>query len=155
MTTTPETRYAVTRAGTHIAYRVMGAGPRELLFIPPWMSSVELDVDDRYVGPTIRRLAGMGRLVSYDKRGGGMSDPLGTDQLPTLEERVDELEAVLDAAGFERPTVFAGADGAAVALLFAATRPERVQGLCLYAPFAKAIQDADYPIGYSSDVVDL
>jgi len=72
----PETRYAVTRDGTHIAYRVMGTGSPELVFIPPWMSSVELDVDDPYVGPTIQRLASIGRLVSYDRRGGGMSEPL-------------------------------------------------------------------------------
>jgi hypothetical protein len=64
----PETRYAVTRDGTHIAYRIMGVGPPELVFIPPWTSSVELDVGDPYVGPTIQRAASIGRFVSYDKR---------------------------------------------------------------------------------------
>ena len=151
----PETRYAVTRDGTHIAYRVMGTGSPELVFIPPWMSSVELDVDDPYVGPTIQRLASIGRLVSYDKRGGGMSEPLAPGGYPTLEERVDELVAVLDAVGSERPTVFTGADGAAVAMLFAATHPERLHALCLYAPFARVIEAPDYPVGFPAEAVDV
>ena len=155
MSELPETRYATTRDGTDIAYRVMGAGPTEVVFIPPWMSSVELDVDDPYVGPTVQRLSSFGRLVSYDKRGGGMSESLPPGISVTLEDRVDELEAVLDAVGFRQPTVFTGADGAAVALLFAATHPERVHGLCLYAPSARVIEAPDYTIGYSAETVDL
>jgi pimeloyl-ACP methyl ester carboxylesterase len=151
----PETRYAVTRDGTNIAYRAMGAGPCDLVFIPPWTSSVELDVDDPYVGPTIRRGATIGRFVSYDKRGTGMSDPIEPGVCPTLEERADELMAVLDAAGCDRPTVFTGADGAAVAMMFAATYPEKLNALCLYAPFARVIEAADYPIGYSRETVDF
>ncbi|MGZ8763122.1 MAG: serine aminopeptidase domain-containing protein [Acidimicrobiia bacterium] len=151
----PETRYAVTRDGAHIAYRIMGTGPPELVFIPPWTSSVELDVDDPYVGPTVRRLASIGRFVSYDKRGTGMSDPVEPGACPTLEERADELMAVLDASGCDRPTVFTGADGAAVAMMFAATYPEKLNALCLYAPFARVIEAPDYPIGYSREVVDF
>ena len=155
MTDLPETRYAVTRDGNHIAYRIMGRGTPELVFIPPWTSSVELDVDDPYVGPTIRRAASIGRFVSYDKRGTGMSDPVEPGICPTLEERADELMAVLDAAGCERPTVFTGADGAAVAMVFAASYPEKLNALCLYAPFARVITAPDYPIGYPREVVDV
>ncbi len=144
----------MSRDGAHIAYRVMGSGPPEIVFIPPWMSSVELDVDDPYVGPTVQRLASIGRLVSYDKRGSGMSDPLAPGVSPTLEERVDELSAVLDAVRFERPTIFAGADGAAVAMMFAATHPDRLHALCLYAPFARVVVAPDYPLGYPADVVE-
>ena len=150
-----ETRYAVTRDGAHIAYRIMGSGHHEIVFIPPWMSSVELDVDDPYVGPTLRRLASIGRFVSYDKRGSGMSDPVEPGEYPTLEQRVDELVAVLDAVGYERPTVLAGADGAAIAMMFAATYPEKVNALCLYAPFARATAAPDYPIGQPTEVVDM
>jgi class 3 adenylate cyclase/pimeloyl-ACP methyl ester carboxylesterase len=150
----PETRYAVTRDGTHIAYRIMGVGPPELVFIPPWTSSVELDVGDPYVGPTIQRAASIGRFVSYDKRGTGMSDSVEPGGCPTLEERADELMAVLDASGCERPTVFTGADGAAVAMVFAATYPERLNALCLYAPFARVIEASDYPFGYPREAVD-
>lgn len=154
MVSPPETRYAESRDGDSIAFRVMGGGPPDLVFIPPWMSSVELDVDDPYVGPTVRRLASVGRLVSYDKRGGGMSEPLAPGDLPTIEERVDDLVAVLDAVRCEKPTVFAGADGAAIAMMFAATFPERLGALCLYAPFARVIEAPDYPIGYPADVID-
>ncbi|MGZ4688711.1 MAG: adenylate/guanylate cyclase domain-containing protein [Acidimicrobiia bacterium] len=152
---TPETRYAVTRDGTHIAYRSIGTGPRELVFIPPWTSCVELDVDDPYIGETIRRGASIGRFVSFDKRGTGMSDPVERDVCPTLEERADELTAVLEAAGCVRPTVFTGADGAAVALVFAAMYPDRLNALCLYAPFARFVDAPDYPIGYPREVAEF
>ena len=134
-----EIRYAVTRNGTNIAYRLAGAGASEIVFIPPWVSSVEFDGEDPYTGPTYERLASLGRLVGYDKRGTGMSDAVEPGVFPTLEERVDELIAVLDAVGFERPTVLAGADGAAIAMMFAATYPQRANALCLYAPFARAL----------------
>lgn len=151
----PETRYTVTPDGTNIAYRLMGTGPDEIVFIPPWMSSVELDVEDPYIGPTVRRLASLGRLVSFDKRGGGMSDRIPPDVLASIETRAADLGSVLDAAGCERPTVFAGADGAAVALVYAASHPDRLRGLCLYAPFARALEAPDYPLGYPTEVVDL
>lgn len=147
-------RYTTTRDGTHIAYRVTGSGP-EIVFIPPWMSSVEFDADDPYIGPTLQRLESIGRVATYDKRGSGMSDPLADDSFPTLDARVDELESVLDAAGMDSATIFTGADGAAIALVFAARCPTRVDALCLYAPFACAKATPDYPIGYSSEVLEL
>jgi class 3 adenylate cyclase len=150
-----ETGYALTRSGRHIAYRAVGTGPAELLFVPPWTSTVELDFEDPYLGPELQRLASIGRLVSYDKYGTGMSDPVGPGETPTLEERVDELLAVLDAASLQRPTVFTGADGAAVALTCAALYPDRLKALCLYAPFARAIQGPDYPIGAPAESVEL
>jgi len=149
-----EVRYATTGDGVHIAYRVAGSGP-DIVFIPPWLSTVELDVDDPFVGPTLRRLSSIGRCVSFDKRGSGMSDDLEGGAAVTTEQRVAELVAVLDAVGMRRATILTGADGAAIATTFAVAHPERVVGLCLYAPFARALWSEDYPIGFPPEVVEL
>src|SRR5689334_5494850 len=117
-------RYAVTRDGCNIAYRLSGGGEREIVFIPPFVSNVELDGEDSYVSATFQRLGALGRFATYDKRGTGMSDAVDVGAFPTLEERVDELIAVLDAVGFACPTVLAGADGAAIAMMFAAGHPD-------------------------------
>jgi class 3 adenylate cyclase len=146
--------YAVTTGGAHIAYRIFGSGQHQIAYIPPWMSSVEFDTDDPYLGPALRRLASIGTMVMYDKRGCGMSDPLEPDTFPSLEARMDELVAVLDEAQFPRPTIFTGADGSSIAVLFAATYPERVHGLCLYAPFARAQIAPDYSIGRPRAEID-
>jgi len=150
-----EIGYAVTREGVSIAYRLSGAGEREIVFIPPWVSSVEFDSEDPYIGPTYQRLGSLGRLVSYDKRGTGMSDAVDRGPFPSLEDRVDELIAVLDAVGFDCPTVLAGCDGASIAMMFAATYPHRTHALCLYAPFARALVAPDYPIGYTTEEAEF
>jgi len=155
VSTESEISYAVTGDGVHIAYRVAGKGPPDILFIPPWMSTVELDVEDPYVGPTLRRLGSLGRCVSFDKRGSGMSDGFDSDATPSLEQRVDELVAVSDAVGLARSTILTGADGAAIAIMFAVMHPERVRAMCLYAPFARALRAEDYPIGYDLATIEM
>ena len=97
----PETRYA--KSGEyHIAYQVVGSGPIDLVFIPGFISNVEHGWEYPPMAHFYRRLASFARLIIFDKRGTGMSDPVAPRQLPTLEERMDDVRAVMDAAGSER-----------------------------------------------------
>jgi pimeloyl-ACP methyl ester carboxylesterase len=122
------TRYA--RSGDlHIAYRTLGAGPVELVVIEQWFSNVEVERD---VPPLARfndRLASFGRLILFDKRGVGLSDPVPMAALPPIEDWMDDLRAVMDAVGAERAAVIAGMAGGFMASVFAATHPDRVSSL--------------------------
>ena len=121
---TPETRYA--RSGdVHIAYQTVGDGPRDLVFVHGWISHIEHVWEEPSVARFFSRLASFTRLILLDKRGTGMSDPVPLDRLPTLEERMDDVRAVMDAAGSERATLFGTSEAGALNLLFAATYPER------------------------------
>ena len=99
-----------------------------------------------------RRLASFARVVVFDKRGTGMSDPVCG--APTLEERMDDVRAVMDAAGFDRAAIFGISEGGALAMLFAASHPERVSALITYASYARLAWDEDYPHGYRRDALD-
>ena len=93
-----ETRYA--RSGdVSIAYQVMGDGPFDLVYVPGWVSNIELMWDEPGYAGFLERLASFSRLITFDKRGTGLSDPVPLDQLPTLEQRMDDVRAVMDAAG--------------------------------------------------------
>ena len=124
----PETRYA--RSGdVAIAYQVIGEGPLDLVWIPSLVHHVELNWENPIVAGFLRRLASIARVLVFDKRGTGMSDRLaGTE---TLEERMDDIRAVMDAAGSERAAISALGDGGPLAMLFAATYPERTSALAL------------------------
>src|SRR5436190_23602931 len=101
----PQTRF--TRSGNvHIAYQVVGDGPLDLVYVPGWISHVELAWEEPTLGRFLRRLASFSRLIIFDKRGTGLSDRVPNDKLPTLEERIDDLRAVMDAIGSERAAVF-------------------------------------------------
>jgi pimeloyl-ACP methyl ester carboxylesterase len=101
--TSPETRYA--RSGSvSIAYQTAGEGQIDLVFVPGWVSHVEYAWEERSVAPFLERLASFSRLILMDRRGTGLSDPV--EKLPTLEERMDDLRAVMDAAGSERAFLF-------------------------------------------------
>jgi pimeloyl-ACP methyl ester carboxylesterase len=140
----PETRY--TKSGDlNIAYQVAGEGAFDLIYVPGWISNVELMWDEPAHAHVLNRLAGFSRLILFDKRGTGVSDPVPLDRLPTLEERMDDVRAVLDAVGSEQAAVFGFSEGGLMSVLFAATYPERVTGLVLYGTFAKRIWSADYP----------
>src|ERR1700761_4178432 len=125
----PRTQYA--RSGDlHIAYQVIGDGPIDLVYVPSWMSQVEHYWEEPSIRRYFERLASFSRLIMFDRRGSGLSDPVPA--APTLEEQMDDVVAVLDAAGSERAAVFAQLEGGAMGALFAATHPERVTGLVLY-----------------------
>ena len=134
---TGETRYA--RSGdVHIAYQVIGDGPVDLVLVPGWISHVELGWADSLEAAFRRRLAAFSRLLVFDKRGTGLSDRVPVDQLPILEERMDDVRAVMDAAGSERAALLGVSEGGPMSALFAATYPERTAALILYGSFARA-----------------
>src|SRR5216683_6030516 len=140
----PETRYAKS-GDVNIAYQVVGEGPFDFVVVPGWISNVDFAWEDPFYGDWVRRLAAFSRVILFDKRGTGLSDRDVGDS--TLEERMDDLRAVLEAAGSERAAVMGFSEGGALSMLFAATYPERVRALVLYATFARASEAPDYPEG--------
>jgi pimeloyl-ACP methyl ester carboxylesterase len=140
----PETRYA--KSGDfNIAYQVVGEGDLDLLWIPGFVSNIELAWDEPLLVRYINRLARFSRLIMFDKRGTGLSDRVPASELPSLEERVDDVIAVLDAAGSDRAAVIGHSEGGNLAVLFAATHPERVVALVTAGIFAKRLWSPDYP----------
>src|SRR3972149_5634347 len=120
----PETRYA--RSGdVYIAYQVVGDGPRDLVFVMGWVTHLELFWDEPSVVRFMERLASFSPLILFDKRGTGVSDRVPLSELPTLEQRMDDVRAVMDAAGSERAAIFGVSEGGPMSALFAATYPER------------------------------
>jgi class 3 adenylate cyclase len=149
----PETRYA--RLGAlHLAYQVLGNGPLDILLLDQWFSHVEAQWDVRPIAEFRERLATFGRLIMYDKRGSGLSDPIPTSALPTIEEWMDDVPAVLDAVGSEKATVIANLGGGIMATTFAAAHPERVSSLILVDCFARFKVAPDYPIGAPPEAID-
>jgi class 3 adenylate cyclase/alpha-beta hydrolase superfamily lysophospholipase len=126
----------------HIAYQVIGDGPIDLVYVPSWISQAEAYWEEPVVARYFGRLASFSRLIMFDRRGSGMSDPV--PRAPTLEEQMDDVVAVMDAAGSERAAVFAILEGGAMATLFAATHPERATALALYAAQPRMSWAPDY-----------
>jgi class 3 adenylate cyclase/esterase/lipase len=140
----PQTRYARS-GGLSIAYQVAGDGPIDIVLVQGFVSHVELAWETPAFAPIYERLASIGRLVVFDKRGVGLSDR--TAGLPTLEERMDDVRAVMDAAGSERAALIGISEGGPMSLLFSATYPERTTALVLWASFARVAWAPDHPIG--------
>ncbi len=128
-----------------IAYSVTGAGPRNLVFVHGFVSNIEIEWETPEPRALHDRLAGFSRLITFDKRGTGLSDRLR--EPATLEARMDDLRAVLDAAEVDRAVLFGTAEAAAMCMLFAATYPDRTLGLALFGPFARGTRAPDYPWG--------
>ena len=126
----PETRFA-SAADLHIAYQVVGDGPIDVVFVPDWFSHVEAHWDEPASELFLRRLASFSRLVVFDKRGTGLSDPVPLSDLPTVEEWMDDLRIVLEAVGSESAALVCASAGAILGLPFAATYPERVAALII------------------------
>jgi pimeloyl-ACP methyl ester carboxylesterase len=140
----PETRY--TKSGdVNIAYQVVGDGALDLVYVSGWISNVELAWEEPTYARFLRRLASFSRLITFDKRGTGLSDPVPLRELPTLEERMDDLRAVLDAAGSQRAALFGHSEGGNMSVLFAAAHPERTVALVTFGIFAKRLWSPDYP----------
>jgi len=142
---TPETQYA--RSGDlNIAYQVTGEGLRDLVYVPGWVSNIEMMWEEPAMTHFLDRLAAFSRLILFDKRGTGLSDRVSNDELPTLEERMDDVRAVLEAVGSERAALFGHSEGGNMCVLFAATYPERTAALITLGCFAKRRDpDDDYP----------
>ncbi len=132
----PETRYA--KSGVvNIAYQVVGDGPLDLVFVPGWISHLEVGWEEPSFARFLRRLASFSRLILFDKRGTGLSDRVSVMELPTLEQRMDDVRAVMDAAGSERAALFGVSEGGPMSVLFAATYPRRTSALILYGSMAR------------------
>jgi class 3 adenylate cyclase len=130
----PETRYA--KSGeVRIAYQVVGSGPFDLVFVPGFISNIELFWEMPEWAQFFMRLAAFSRLILFDKRGTGLSDRVAG--IASLEDRMDDVRAVMDAAGCDRATLFGVSEGGPMSLLFAATYPERAQALVLYGTYAR------------------
>src|ERR1700758_1910822 len=139
----PETRYA--RSGeVHIAYQVVGEGPIDLLWVPTWIWQIEHMWEDPYTARLLRTIASFSRLIMFDRRGLGLSDPRPGGGAPTLEEQMDDLVAVMDAVGSDEAAVVAMLDAGAMASLFAATHPERTRALVLFEGHASMSWAPDY-----------
>jgi class 3 adenylate cyclase len=137
----PDTRYA--RSGEiHIAYQVVGDGDVDLLWVPTWIWEVEHMWEEPLVAKMLRQLASFSRLIMFDRRGTGLSDPVAG--APTLEEQMDDLVAVMDAVGSERAAVFAMLEAGAMASLFAATNPDRTSALVLWEALPRMSSAPDY-----------
>lgn len=132
MTAAPDTHYARTTDGVHIAYQVLGDGPLDLIFVLGWTTNIEAFWDEPDLARFLTRLASAGRLILFDKRGMGLSDRVPEDRLPSLETRMDDVRAVMDDLGSERAVVMGISEGGPMAMLFAATYPERTIGLVLF-----------------------
>ncbi len=140
----PETRYV--RSGRlNIAYQVVGDGPLDLVFVPGWVSHVELGWELPPLARFLHRLASFARLIVFDKRGTGLSDRVADAELPGLDERMDDLRAVMDATDTKSAALFGFSEGGNLAMTFAAAHPSRVRALVTFGVFAKRIWSPDYP----------
>src|SRR5690242_8532165 len=138
----PETRYA--RSGdVSIAYQVVGDGPFDVVFVPYLVTNVELGWEVPSTRVLLEGLASFSRLIHFDKRGTGMSDRVAG--APSLETRMDDVRAVMDAVGSERAALIGWSEGVAMSSLFAATYPERAWALVLYGGVARELRASDYP----------
>jgi class 3 adenylate cyclase/predicted alpha/beta hydrolase len=153
MIAVPATRYARSEQG-NIAYQMTGDGPIDVVFIGDWLNHVEWQWEDPHNVRFLARLASFSRLILFDKSGTGMSDPVPLDELPSLERWMDDMKAVIDAAGAEQVALVAHSAGGSMAILFAATYPERVSALVLLSSFATMRRHDDYPIGLPSALAD-
>jgi class 3 adenylate cyclase len=127
----------------HIAYQVSGAGGLDLVMVPGFVSHLEYGWEHPWAANYFERLGTFSRLIRFDKRGTGLSDRIGG--IPTLEQRMDDVRAVMDAAGSQRAALFGISEGASMSLLFAATYPQRVQALVCYGGMARSTWAEDYP----------
>jgi pimeloyl-ACP methyl ester carboxylesterase/DNA-binding winged helix-turn-helix (wHTH) protein len=140
----PETRYA--RSGdVNIAYQVIGDAPLDLVFVMGWVSHLEYFWEEPSFARFLTRLASFSRLILFDKRGTGLSDRVPNNELPTLEQRMDDVRAVMEAVGSERAALCGVSEGGPMCSLFAATYPEKTSALVMIGTYAKRISDEDYP----------
>src|ERR1043166_9036827 len=144
----PETKYAKS-GDVSIAYQVVGNGPIDLIYVMGWISNIEIFWEEPTMAHFLDRLASFSRLILFDKRGTGLSDKVL--HLPTLEQRMDDVRAVMDAADSEKAALFGVSEGGPMCALFAATYPERTSALIMYGSYASRISSPDYPWAPTSE----
>lgn len=146
----PKTKYALS-GDLHIAYQTVGAGPLDLVFVMGWVSNIDEFWTDPPFARFLNSLASFSRLIVFDKRGTGLSDRVDEYQLPTLEQRMDDVRAVMDAAGSRKAALLGISEGGPMCVLFAATYPERTAALVTFGSYARLLATADYPWGRSAE----
>lgn len=150
MPETPETRYAATADGVHIAYQVLGSGPVDFVYVGPWFTHLEYRWELPRYARFLRKIASFSRLILFDRRGMGMSDSVPIDQLPGPETRMDDIRVVMDAVGSERAIIYGASESGTLTMLFAATYPDRTTALVVHGSFPSAKKDQDTPWGWTS-----
>jgi pimeloyl-ACP methyl ester carboxylesterase len=146
----PQTRYA--RSGSvNIAYQVIGDGPIDLVFVMGWVSHLEMFWAEPSFARFLKRLSSFARLIVFDKRGTGLSDRVPLSQLPSLEVRMDDVRAVMAAAGSRRAVLMGVSEGGPLTALFAATYPQLVAGVIIIGGYARRLWAPDYPWGPTAE----
>jgi pimeloyl-ACP methyl ester carboxylesterase len=145
-TVVPETRYAQS-GGVHVAYQVVGEGQRDLVLVAEFWHSIEAQWEEPALSAFLGRLSSFGRLISFDHRGTGISDPVPPNELPSYEQWLDDITSVMDEVRSDQAILVGLGGGGSLAMLFAATYPERTSGLVLVNSFARLSEAADYPWG--------
>src|SRR5215210_455614 len=146
------THYARARDGVAIAYQVVGDGPRDIVYVPQSFTAIDVLWEHPIVAGYFERLAAIGRLTLFDRRGSGASDRCGGPA--TLEEQIDDVRAVMDAVSSEKAVLFAIMESGPMAMLFAASMPDRVEALLLYAAFARTTRTAGYEFAWMKEERD-
>lgn len=141
----PDVRYAVCEDGVHVAYQVFGDGPIDLVIVPGFVSHLEQLWESPAFARLNRRLGSFARVITFDKRGTGLSDRPA--ELPDIDRRMLDLCAVIDAVGSERPSILGISEGGPMSIVYAATYPDRVRSMVLYGAFAMMARTEDHPIG--------
>jgi class 3 adenylate cyclase len=149
----PETRYAW-NGDVALAYQVMGDGPVDLLYLQGWTSNVELNWESPHLARFLSGLAGIGRLITVDRRGWGLSERFSPADVPPVETLTEDLEVVMSAVGSDETVMVASCECTAIAALFAASHPERVSGLVLIDPWVSYLATDETPWMWSSDLVE-
>ena len=149
----PEIRYVKSEDG-YVAYQVFGRGPFDIMFIGNWASNIEVMWEHPSMARYLDRLGHFARVICFDKRGAGLSDPVPLGELPTLEHWMDDARIVLDAIGSEETALIGDAEGGPMAMMFAATYPRRTRALVLVNTFARMLRAADYPIGMPEEAAE-
>jgi pimeloyl-ACP methyl ester carboxylesterase len=148
----PETRYARSKDG-NVAYQAFGKGPFDLVFIPWWVSNIDVMWEEQSLATFLERLATFSRVLCFDKRGTGVSDTVPIVALPTLEQWSDDVRTVMEAAGSQRAVLLGHDTGGQMAMLFAATYPDKTSALVLLDSSARRVRDVDYPWGLPAELV--
>jgi len=150
----PETRYAKTSDGVHVGYQVVGSAPIDLVFVPYDYSNIEASWDLPVFSAFVRGLASEARVLLFDRRGTGTSDRVGAGPFPTIESQMDDIRAVMDAAGSERACLFGIESGASLCFMFAATYPERTAGVIVFGATVRGSWAPDYPSSWTDEQYD-
>jgi pimeloyl-ACP methyl ester carboxylesterase/DNA-binding CsgD family transcriptional regulator len=147
----PETKYAKS-GSVSVAYQVIGDGAIDLVLVPGFVSHVEVAWEEPKLARFLTRLASFSRLIVFDKRGTGMSDPVASP--PSMDERMNDIGAVMNAVGSERAAMFGISEGGTLSLLFSEAQPERTEALVMYGSWARRLAGPDYPCGPSAEQLE-